>query len=49
MVSQLMQNSPNFKNIQEITQKYNGDYKKAFFEEAKKMGVNPNDLLNSLK
>lgn len=49
MVSQIMQNNPNYKKIQEIGKQYNGDYEKAFYETAKKMGIDPEEFLNNLK
>lgn len=49
MVNQLIQNNPNYSKIQEIGKQYNGDYQKAFYEEAKKMGIDPNEFLNGLK
>ena len=49
MVDQMMQNNPNYKKIQEIGQKYNGDYRQAFYDTAKQMGIDPDDFLNSLK
>ena len=49
MLSQLMQNNPNFKKVQELGQKYNGDYEKAFYSTAKEMGIDPEEFLNNLK
>ena len=49
MVNQMMQNNPNFKKVQEIGQQYGGDYKRAFEETAKQMGIDPEDFLNNLK
>lgn len=49
MVNQLIQNNPNFKKAQELGQRYNGDYEKAFRATAKEMGINPEDFLNNMK
>jgi len=49
MINQMMQSNPNYKQIQELGQKYNGDYERAFRETAKQMGIDPNEFINSLK
>ena len=49
MLNQMMQSNPNYKQIQEIGQKYGGNYEKAFRETAKQMGIDPDEFLNSLK
>ena len=48
MISQIMQNNPNFKTVQEIGQKYNGNFKQAFYDTAKEMGVDPDEFLKDL-
>ena len=49
MVDQMMQNNPNYKQIQELGKQYHGNYEQAFRETAKQMGIDPDDFINSLK
>ena len=49
MLSQMMQNNPNFQKVQELGKQYNGDYEKAFRETAKQMGIDPDEFINNMK
>ena len=49
MLSQMMQNNPNFKQIEskvnDIAKQYGGDYEKATKETLKQMGIDPSDFM----
>ena len=49
MLNQMLQNNPNYKMVQEIGRKFNGDYEKAFRSTAKEMGIDPDEFVNNFK
>ena len=49
LVSQMLNNSPYAKQINEIVQQNGGDYQKAFYSMANQLGIDPNEFLNNLK
>ena len=49
MMNQMMMNNPQMKQAMEIVDKYGGDSMKAFLGEAKRMGVDPQEILDMLK
>lgn len=49
MLLKLAGNDKNLSGVLTELQNYNGDAKSLFFEKAKQMGVNPNDILNQLR
>ena len=48
MLQQLAQNNPNVANAMSLIRQYGGDPQKAFFEEAKRRGVDPNQIIGML-
>ena len=49
MLQQLMQTSPQMKQVMEIVQQYGGDANKAFYDLAEKNGINPQEIMDMLK
>ena len=49
MISQLMQTSPQMRDVMQIVQQYGGDANKAFYDLAEKNGINPQEILDMLK
>ena len=49
MLQQLAQNNPNVANAMSLIRQYGGDPQKAFFEEAKRRGVDPNQIIGMLR
>lgn len=49
MLQQLAQNNPNVANAMNLIRQYGGDPQKAFYEEAKKKGVDPNQIIGMLR
>lgn len=49
MLSQMMQNNPKGKELQELIQQYGGDPEKAFRAKAQEMGVNPDEIIKMLR
>ena len=49
MMNQIMQNNPMYSQVQQIIQQNGGDPKQAFYNLCSQMGVDPNQILNSLK
>ena len=43
------QNNPNVANAMSLIRQYGGDPQKAFFEEAKRRGVDPNQIIGMLR
>ena len=49
MMNQLMGNNTMYSQVQQIIQQNGGDAKAAFYNLCNQMGVDPNEILNSLK
>lgn len=49
MLQQLAQNNPNVANTMNLIRKYGGDPQKAFYEEARKRGIDPNQIIGMLR
>lgn len=49
MLQQLASNNPVVANTMNLINQYGGDPKRAFYEEVKKKGINPNQILGMLK
>lgn len=49
MLQQLAQNNPNVANAMNLIRQYGGDPQKAFYEEARKRGVDPNQIIGMLR
>ena len=49
MMNQLMGNNPMYSQVQQIIQQNGGDAKAAFYNLCNQMGVDPNEILNSIK
>ena len=49
MIKQLASQNPNVANAINLANQYGGDYQKAFYEEAKRRGIDPNQILGMLK
>lgn len=49
MLQQLASNNPVVANAMNLINQYGGDPKRAFYEEVKKRGINPNQILGMLK
>ncbi len=49
MLQMLATKNPKVANAINLANKYGGDYQKAFYEEAKRLGINPNQILGLLK
>ncbi len=49
MLQQLAQNNPNVANAMSLIRQYGGDPQKAFYEEAKKRGIDPNQIIGMLR
>lgn len=48
IISQLALRNPVVANVMNVINQYGGDMKKAFYSEANKSGVDPNQILNML-
>lgn len=48
IISQLALRNPLVANVMNVINQYGGDMKKAFYSEANKSGVDPNQILNML-
>ena len=49
MLQQLASANPNVANALNLVQRYGGDPQKAFFEEAKRRGIDPNQIIAMLR
>jgi len=49
MLQHLAQNNPNVANAMNLVQRYGGDPQRAFFEEAKRKGIDPNQIIAMLR
>ena len=49
MMSQIMQNNPNYNQAMKIIEENGGDAKAAFYNLAEQNGVNPDDILSMLR
>lgn len=48
LISQLALRNPAVANVMNLVNQYGGDPKRAFYSEASKIGVDPNQILNEL-
>lgn len=49
MLSQMMQNNPQYQNVMNYVNANGGDPQKAFYAMAKEKGINPEEILSQLK
>ena len=49
MLSQMMQNNPQMRQVMSAVQQYGGDARKAFYGLCEQRGVDPDEILNMLK
>lgn len=49
MLQQLARSNPNVANAMNLVQRYGGDPQRAFYEEAKRKGIDPNQILGMLR
>ena len=49
MLQQMVNSNPNMKQVLDLVNQNGGDAQKAFYALAQQKGVNPNDILNSLR
>lgn len=49
MLSQIMQMNPQMKQVMEIIQEYGGDANKAFYDIARRNGIDPDEIINMMK
>lgn len=49
MLQQLAQSNPSVASAMNLVQRYGGDPQKAFYEEAKKKGIDPNQIIGMLR
>lgn len=49
MLSSMMQNNPQVKQVMDFVNQNGGDPKKAFYDLAKQNGIDPQEILNMLK
>ena len=49
MLQQLAQSNPNVASAMNLVQQYGGDPQKAFYEEARKRGIDPNQIISMLR
>lgn len=49
MMNQMLANNPNYAKALELVRQNGGDAQKAFYNLANQYGVDPNEILNSLK
>lgn len=47
-ITQIMQNNPNMQKVKEYINNNGGDPEKAFYQMAKDMGVNPDEILSQV-
>lgn len=48
IISQLASKNPMVANVMNVINQYGGDVRKAFYSEANKAGIDPNQILNML-
>ena len=49
MLQQLARTNPNVANAMNLIMQYGGDPQKAFYEEARKKGIDPNQIIGMLR
>ena len=49
MMQQMMKNNPQYQQAMKLVDQAGGDPKKAFYQMAQQMGVNPDDILGMMK
>lgn len=49
MLNGLMASNPRYKETMELIQEHNGNAEAAFYEKAKEMGIDPEQVLNVLR
>ena len=49
MLNQMFAGNPNYQQAQQLIQQSGGDARKAFYDLAQQMGVDPEQILNSLR
>lgn len=49
MLEQMLRNNPNYSKAMELVRQNGGDAQRAFYNLANQYGVDPNEILNSLK
>ena len=49
MLNQLMQNNPQYAQVQKLISDNGGDAKAAFYQLAQKSGIDPEQIINALK
>ena len=49
MMQQMLQNNPQYAQVQRLISDNGGDAQKAFYTLANQMGINPEEILNALK
>lgn len=49
MMDQMLRNNPNYSRALELVRQNGGNAQKAFYDLANQYGVDPNEILNSLK
>lgn len=49
MINQMMMNNPQMQQVMQIVQQHGGDPMKAFYAEAEKRGVDPQEIMEMLK
>ena len=49
MLNQMFANNPNYAQAQQLIQQSGGDAKKAFYDLAQQMGVDPEQILSQLR
>ena len=49
MLQQLARTNPNVASAMSLVQRYGGDPQRAFYEEAKRKGIDPNQILGMLR
>ena len=49
MLNQMFAGNPNYQQAQQLIQQSGGDARKAFYDLAQQMGVDPEQILNSIR
>lgn len=49
MLSQMMQNNPQYQQVQDLVSQSGGDAKAAFYKLAQERGVNPDEVLSMFR
>ena len=49
MLYQMLQQNPNCAPVMRMLEQANGDYNKVFYDYARQMGINPQEILDALK